>query len=78
MLIGIVRSLIDKNRQDLMLYVMPFVFWIFLLVFSPVILLRYVLPLISIEGLLLMPILNKMIFTSAKTGYCTIIRETVL
>lgn len=62
MLIGIASVWQDRDRKNLMLYVMPFIFWMFLLIFSPVILLRYVLPLISMEGLLLMPILNKMFF----------------
>ena len=69
MLIGIASVWQDRDRKNLMLYVMPFIFWIFLLIFSPVILLRYVLPLISMEGLLLMPILNKMFFISYNKKY---------
>ncbi|MQB78017.1 hypothetical protein DN435_00815 [Lactobacillus reuteri] len=69
MLIGIASAWQDRDRKNLMLYVMPFIFWIFLLIFSPVILLRYVLPLISMEGLLLMPILNKMFFISYNKKY---------
>lgn len=58
MIVGIGKILVDKQRQSLVVFIMPLIFWGILLVFSPVILLRYVLPLISIEGLLMLPIVN--------------------
>lgn len=60
MLIGFAQSIVKKDRQEALIFVIPIVFWLVLLFFSPVILLRYVLPLISIEGLMLAIIANNM------------------
>ncbi|MBB1062624.1 DUF6020 family protein [Limosilactobacillus fastidiosus] len=50
--------IVEKQKRYLAVFIMPIIFWSILLAFSPVILLRYVLPLISIEGLLLLPLFN--------------------
>lgn len=58
MLLGFAQVIVKKDRKEAVMFVIPIVFWLVLLFFSPVVLLRYVLPLISIEGLMLTFIVN--------------------
>lgn len=52
------KVIVDKQKHYWAMFIMPVIFWLVLLVFSPVILLRYVLPLVSVEGLLILPLVN--------------------
>ena len=58
MTVSLGKVIISKQKHYLVILIMPVIFWLILLVFSPVILLRYVLPLVGVEGLLMLPVVN--------------------